>query len=77
LPRSGTARQEEIFRHEHEHRPDPAALAAFHADVVAAGLDHLPAHGGALPVDSEEAECVPFTGDEKQDAHDDQVDCLD
>jgi hypothetical protein len=22
------------------------------------------------------AECVQFTGDEKQDAHDDQVDCL-
>jgi hypothetical protein len=43
-------------RHElgvdHGHHIDPAALAAFHADLVAAGLGHLLPDGGAQPVDA-------------------------
>ena len=35
---------------EHDHRVDPAALAAFAADLAAAGLGGVPADGGAEPV---------------------------
>jgi hypothetical protein len=37
---------------DHEHHIDPAALTAFHADLIAAGLGHLLPDGGAQLLDS-------------------------
>ena len=49
--KDGAIRHDHSGNVAHEHSVDPAALAAFRGDLVAAGLGHLLPDGGAEPVD--------------------------
>ena len=49
--KDGAIRHDHTGQVSHEHSVDPAALAAFRGDLVAAGLGHLLPDGGAEPVD--------------------------
>ncbi|HEX5269601.1 MAG TPA: hypothetical protein VFW33_03890 [Gemmataceae bacterium] len=50
--KGGAIRHDHSGAIEHEHRLDPAALAAFRGDLVAAGLGDVLPDGGAEPVDT-------------------------